>query len=207
MIQHLYTGLINNRIKSAIKMKNSSVSSLIGLLCIFIALFSCDRKVPEMTKGKKTDFPNRSVIDANILFKDSGRVTMDMRSPLIEEYSLVDSPYWLFPKGVDLDFYEKGKDKPGYFQADWARLSNTTGLYEGKGNVIIVNDAGDSLKTEQLFWNKTKKLVFTSKEVYLISHSGDSLTAKNGLQASDDLQRYTLFNNKGYILVDDNQKF
>lgn len=188
-------------------MNNFRILTLFSLSCIFIALFSCKREAPVLTKGKKTNFPNISVLKANIAFKDSGRVSMKLRSPLIEEYSLVDSPYWLFPKGLDLDFYEVGKEKPGYFQADWAHLNKTTGLYEGKGDVIVVNDAGDSLKTEQLFWDKAKKLVYTSKEVYLISNKGDSLTAKNGLQATDDLQRYTLFNNKGYIFVDDNQKF
>jgi len=86
-------------------------------------------------------------------------------------------------------------------------LSDVTGLYEGRGNVIIVNEKGDSLKSEQLFWNKKNKTVYTSKEVYLISKEGDSLTAKNGLQATDDLETYTLFNNQGFKYVDDNQKF
>jgi len=122
-------------------------------------------------------------------------------------YETVDSPYTVFRKGLDLDFYQKGSVKPGYFQADWGRLSDVTGIYEGRGNVIIVNEKGDSLKSEQLFWNKKNKTVYTSKEVYLISSEGDSLTAKNGLQATDDLETYTLFNNQGFKYVDDNQKF
>ena len=177
-----------------------------GLISVFVLLFSCKKELPPISK-KKVEFPTRTLINANIINKDSGRISGNLRSPLIEEYTTVDSPYTIFRKGVDLDFYQKGSVKPGYFQADWAKLSDVTGLYEGRGNVIIVNEKGDSLKSEQLFWNKKNKTVYTSKEVYLISKEGDSLTAKNGLQATDDLETYTLFNNQGFKYVDDNQKF
>ena len=189
------------------KMFKYKPSILCGIIGIFVLLFSCNRDVPKTNHSKKVDFPTRSLINANIIFKDSGRVSINLRSPLIEEYTLVDSPYTIFRKGLDLDFYQKGSEKPGFFKADWARLSDATGIYEGKGNVVIVNEKGDSLKSEQLFWNKIKKTVYTSKEVYLISSKGDSLTAKNGLQSTDDLENYTLFNNQGYMYVDDNQKF
>lgn len=169
-------------------------------------LFSCKKEVPPINK-KKSEFPTRTLINANIINRDSGRISGNLRSPLIEEFTTVDSPYTIFRKGLNLDFYQKGSEKPGYFQADWAKLSDVTGMYEGRGNVIIVNEKGDSLKSEQLFWNKKNKTVYTSKEVYLISNQGDSLTAKNGLQATDDLETYTLFNNQGFKYVDGNQKF
>ena len=179
---------------------------IFGLISISILLFSCKKELP-LTNKKKVEFPSRTLINANIINRDSGRISMNVRSPLIEEYTTVDSPYTVFRKGLDLDFYQKGQIKPGYFQADWAKLSDATGIYEGRGNVIIVNEKGDSLKSEQLFWNKKNKTVYTSKEVYLISSEGDSLTAKNGLQATDDLESYTLFNNQGFKYVEDNQKF
>lgn len=181
-------------------------SIVFGLMSVFILLFSCKKELPPINK-KKVEFPSRTLINANIINKDSGRISGNLRSPLIEMYETVDSPYTVFRKGLDLDFYQKGSVKPGYFQADWGRLSDVTGIYEGRGNVIIVNEKGDSLKSEQLFWNKKNKTVYTSKEVYLISSEGDSLTAKNGLQATDDLETYTLFNNQGFKYVDDNQKF
>lgn len=179
---------------------------IFSLMSIFILLFSCNRETPS-TKKKKVDFPTRTLVNANIINKDSGVVSWNLRSPLIEEFTTVASPYKLFKKGLSVDFYQKGKKEPGHFIADWAKLDDGTGIYEGRGNVIIVNEKGDSLKSDQLFWNKKRKTVYTSKEVYLINIKGDSLKATNGLQASDDLEHYTLFNNQGYMYVDDNQKF
>ncbi|WP_313374827.1 LPS export ABC transporter periplasmic protein LptC [Chishuiella sp.] len=178
-----------------------------SFLCIFILLFSCNKEKPSALK-KKVIFPNRTLINANIITKDSGRISANIHSPLIEEYTSVDSPYTIFRKGLHLNFYQAGHEKPVYFQANWGKLSDMTGIYEGRGNVIIVNEKGDSLKSEQVFWDKKRKTVYTSKIVYLISSKGDSLKASNGLQGTDDLENYTLFNNQGYMYVDDkDQKF
>ncbi len=177
------------------------------VLITLSALLSCDRNAPVVRKDKKTNFPNRSLIDANIIFSDSGKVTMNLRSPLIEEYSLIDTPYTLFKKGVEIDYFQEGSKKPGFFKADWGKLSDKTGIYEGRGNVIIITEKGDSIKSEQIFWNKDKKLIYSTKQVELIGNDGSKITAKNGIQATDDLEEYTLFNNEGYILMKEDQKF
>lgn len=197
-----------------IKMKNNgrninikTFTFPVMLVLLFFAMISCERQAPVVRKDMKTNFPNRSLIDANIIFRDSGRVTMNLRSPLIEEYSLIDTPYTIFKKGVEVDFYEDGSEKPGKFKADWGRLSDKSGIYEGRGNVVIVTDAGDSIKSEQLFWNKNKKQIYTTKLVELTGKDGSKITAKNGIQATDDLEEYTLFNNEGYILMKEEQKF
>ena len=177
------------------------------ILPLLVVLFSCERESTTITKGMKKNFPNRSLLDANITFKDSGRVTLNLRSPLIEEYSLIDSPYTIFRKGLEIDFYDKGAEKPGFFKADWGKLSDKSGIYEGKGNVIIISENGDTVKTEQLFWDKNRKLIYTTKLVELIGKDGSRITARNGLESTDDLEEYTLFNNEGYLLMDDNKKF
>ena len=180
---------------------------LVILVVLFFSIISCERQAPVVRKDMKTNFPNRSLIDANIIFRDSGRVTMNLRSPLIEEYSLIDTPYTIFKKGVEVDFYENGSEKPGKFKADWGKLSDKSGIYEGRGNVVIVTENGDSIKSEQLFWNKNKKQIYTTKLVELTGKDGSKITAKNGIQATDDLEEYTLFNNEGYIMMKEEQKF
>lgn len=185
--------------------KNITTSVVLGTL--FFAMISCERQAPVVRKDMKTNFPNRSLIDANIIFKDSGKITMNLRSPLIEEYSLIDTPYTIFRKGVEVDFFENGSEKPGKFRADWGRLSDKSGIYEGRGNVVIVTENGDSVKSEQLFWNKNKKQIYTTKLVELTGKDGSKITAKNGIQATDDLEEYTLFNNEGYIMMKEEQKF
>jgi len=160
-------------------------------------LVACEN-VPEVDFDKKrADFPDRTLVNAHLYYKDSGRIVLDLRSPLIEDYSMVDTPYMKFPKGLELDFYNEKSDTPGYLRANWAMTSDAKGWYEGRGDVVVINEKGDTLKTQKLFWNKKTKKIFTQDTVYMISKTGDSLQANNGLEAKDDLTEYTLFNNQG----------
>ncbi|MET3730824.1 LPS export ABC transporter periplasmic protein LptC [Moheibacter stercoris] len=172
-------------------------------LIAFVFLWTCTKTEDVDLSKRKQDFPSRTLTNAHVIFKDSGFIKIDLRSPLIEEFAMIDSPYTLFKKGLEMNFFNKTIDSPGYLRADWAMMNEMRGWYEGRGNVVVISEKGDTLKTEKLFWNKTKRLVFTQDTVFIISKSGDSLQANNGLEAKDDLTEYTLFNNQGIKLVKD----
>lgn len=155
----------------------------------------------DLSKRKK-DFPSRTLINANVVFKDSGFLKINLRSPLIEEYAMIDSPYTKFPKGLEMDYYNKNIDSPGFLRANWAIMNEMKGWYEGRGDVLVISEKGDTLKTQKLFWNKKKRQVFTQDTVYIITKTGDSLQANNGLEAKDDLTEYMLFNNQGMKLYE-----
>jgi len=165
---------------------------------LLVIYFGC-AKTEDMDLRKKTrDFPSRTLIDAHVIYKDSGRIVLNLRSPLIEEYAMIDSPYTKFPKGLEMYFYNKTNiDSPGFLRANWGVMSEIKGWYEGRGDVVVISEKGDTLKTQKLFWNKKKRKIFTQDTVYIISKEGDSLQANKGLEAKDDLSEYMLFNNSG----------
>src|SRR5690606_12610340 len=74
---------------------------------------ACGREDNTEMKQRKSNFPHRSVINAHMYYKDSGRFVLDLRSRRIEEYSMVDTAYTRFPKGLELEFYNKKSDTPG----------------------------------------------------------------------------------------------
>lgn len=168
---------------------------LLGLISFFI--LNCSKEPTINLDRQKSDFPTRSLINAHVIYKDSGKIVLDLKSPLIEEYSMIDTPYTKYPKGLKMNFYNKSIDSPGFLKANWAMMNEMKGWYEGRGDVVVINEKGDTLKTEKLFWNKIKRQIFTQDTVYIISKTGDSLQANNGLEAKDDLSTYTLYNNQG----------
>jgi len=167
------------------------------LIYLVVFVFACTKTEDVDLSKRKKDFPSRSLVNANVIFKDSGFLKINLRSPLIEEYAMIDTPYTKFPKGLEMDFYNKNPDSPGYLRANWALMNEMKGWYEGRGDVVVINEKGDTLKTQKLFWNKKKRSIFTKDTVYIISKEGDSLQANNGLEAKDDLSEYMLFNNQG----------
>lgn len=172
----------------------------------FLSVFACNQAENLDLSTRNEEVPSRTLINAHVIFKDSGFLKIDLRSPLIEEFAMTDSPYTKFPKGLEMDFYNKSIDSPGYLRANWAVMNDMKGWYEGRGDVLVINEKGDTLKTQKLFWNKNKRRVFTQDTVYIISKTGDSLQANNGLEAKDDLSEYSLFNNRGMKLYEE-EKF
>lgn len=162
-----------------------------------ILVFSCAKMEDVDIDFKKTDFPSRTLMNADIVFKDSGFIKIHLLSPLIKEYAMLDSPFTEFPKGVRLKFYTQNIDSPGFLRADWAYMSEIKDWYEGRGNVVVISEKGDTLKTQKLFWNKKERKIFTEDTVFIITKTGDSLQANSGLEAKDDLSEYHLFNNRG----------
>ena len=164
---------------------------------LLVFILGCTQIEDVDTSEQKRDFPSLSLINAHIVYKDSAFVKINLRSPLIEEYAFIDSAYTQFTKGLEMNFYTNNIDSPGYLRANWAIMYELKESYEGRGDVKIISENGDTLKTQKLFWNKKERRVFTSDTVFIISKSGDSLQANNGLEAKDDLSEYTLFNNQG----------
>jgi len=165
---------------------------------ILFAYMACGRNEDVDLSGKKKDFPSRTLINAHVIYKDSGKIVLDLKAPLIEEYAMIDSPFTKFPDGVKMYFYSKNNiDSPGFLRANWGMMSEIKGLYEGRGNVVVISEKGDTLKTQQLFWNKKLRKIYTRDTVFIISKEGDSLRSNNGLEAKDDLSEYMLFNNSG----------
>lgn len=176
------------------------------LFYLITIIIGCTQPEEIDLSKKKKNFPSRTLVNAHIIYKDSAFIKINLRSPLIEEYTTTDSPYTEFPKGLEMDFYNKSIDSPGYLSANWAIMNELKGWYEGQGDVVVISEKGDTLKTEKLFWNKNKRQIFTKDTVYIISKTGDSLQANNGLEAKDDLSEYMLFNNHGTKFYEDEKK-
>lgn len=170
------------------------------LLGVFIA---CNQFDEVDTTSRRSEFPSRTFNNAKVIFKDSGFIKIYLQSKLVEEYGMIDTPYTEFRQGLELKYFTNSIDSPGYLRADWAKFSDMKAWYEGKGNVVIINEVGDTLKTESLFWNRNERKVFTTDTVYIISKLGDSLQANNGLEAKDDLSEYILYNNQGSKIYED----
>ncbi|WP_238785050.1 hypothetical protein [Blattabacterium cuenoti] len=115
-------------------------------------------------------------------------------SPIIKEYAL----YTLFPNGLNLFIYDKkNTNKYTYLSANWVKSVDKI-FYHIKGNIIIMNDKGDFLKTDEIFWDSKNQKIFNEKYTKIVSNSdGIILHATNGIEASEDLKKIILKNISG----------
>lgn len=177
-------------------------SAVYYLLCITIALCftSCENNMNTVSLITSQDKNLQDVEDnASIFYTDSAKTKFHLTAPRIENYEGAD-PYILFPKGIDIDFYNDSGRINGHLEAEYAIRHLNTKLMEGDNNVRIVNQKGDRLNTEQLFWDENKHKIYTNKFVTI--KTAREILYGNGLISNEDFTQYTITDLRGTIQVD-----
>lgn len=176
------------------KMLNTAF--LFGCAVFFI---SCEPDLAvKNAENKNKNFPSQVIYHAKIVQRDSGLVKLRANAPLLEKFDLIDSPYVVARKGIDIDFFDAKKpDKPGNIKADFAKFSELKKFYEARGNVRIKTNDNQLFAMQTVFWDQAKKEIYTSDTVYVTDKDGSTLVGANGMRAKDDFSSYTFYNNSG----------
>lgn len=166
-----------------------------GVWFIFI---SCEEDLTKINEKKSKIFASQIIHKAEWIQRDSGKVKIWLRAPLIEKYEYIDSPYVEARKGLYLEFYDGKKGtKPGKIWADYAKAIEIKEIYEAKGNVKVVNNEGQTFRMKSIYWDKKKKLMYTRDTVHMTDLSGNVFTAAQGMTAKDDFSEYQFNQNSG----------
>ncbi|MCW3161563.1 LPS export ABC transporter periplasmic protein LptC [Chryseobacterium oryctis] len=165
---------------------------------IFFILTSCEEDLTKANGSQSKNFPSQIINNANIIQRDSGFVTMRAKAPIIEKYELIDSPYTVAKKGIDIQFFDKKKPKvPGTIKAKYAKFYDYKKFYEAKGNVRITTNEGQKFAMQSVFWDQRKKRIYTHDTVFVTMEDGSTLIGAKGMTAKDDFSEYTFYKNTG----------
>lgn len=180
------------------KYSNNIISKSIAIVSMVMLFVCCDgEKVDPQKIAQELVTPPDLVEDLNLKFVDSGLVTTTVQAKQVQFLQTDDEARSIFPKGVTIHFYNPDGSLKNYLKGDYGTWDRNTGLAEVKYNVKVVNNAGDSLLTEQLFWDSAKKQIYTEKLVHIKSPTNDVWGL--GLTADQNFKTYQIKNIRGQI--------
>lgn len=103
-----------------------------------------------------------------------------------------------FPEGIVIHFFEKDGELSTTIRADRGYYERKTDLYRGEGDVQVHNILkNQKLNSEELFWDKAKKKIFTEKFVTVEEPS--RIINGTGMEADEGFNEYTFTNVTGEI--------
>lgn len=144
------------------------------LLVSLAVLMGCESNFKEVQKSTFSEFvPSGEADTINLKYTDSGRITAVLISPKMKEYGSVSFPFTEFPKGVDVTLYDKNQKKT-YVKSDYATSFKLTNIIDLKGNVKIRTEEGQSLETEQLYFDQKNEWFFTENKFKFTDPKGVS---------------------------------
>ena len=134
-----------------------------GLIVIMLMYSACSNDVEKVNKLTSTaTYPAIRINNLEVLRTDSGEVIVKVTGPEFLRYESKD-PYVEFPKGVELLMYDVYPHVQNSIRANYARNNENLKLWEARGKVVAVNHKGEQLNTEQLFWDESKKVIYSNK--------------------------------------------
>ena len=166
-------------------------------------LFSCSNNTKEVRDFLASkNLPIGIAKEAFHVYKDSGRITSKLISPLLYDFSnRRDHPYNEFPKGIKIVNLDR-KDSVT-ITGNYALSYLKTKISEIKGNVIVLNHTENSkLETEQLFWDQNTKYFFSEKP-FTLSTLKDTIYGV-GFECKEDLSKHLAKKTTGKLVTSEN---
>ena len=136
--------------------------------------FGCESNFKEIQKSNFSAFVPSSDADiVNLKYTDSGKITAILLSSKMLDYASVNFPFTEFPKGIDVTLYDK-KAKKTFIKSNYAISYKGSGIIDLQGKVKIFTEDGQSLETEQLYFDQKNEWFFTERRFKFTDPKGVS---------------------------------
>jgi LPS export ABC transporter protein LptC len=174
------------------------------LISAIALLSSCEKKQEVVRDLQIKDLPSLSAKNVETMYSDSGKVTMVVRAPIIQQFTTKDDPHTLFPEGLTVLFYDKGTGPQASITSHYARYTEKDKLWELRDSVVAVNTKGDILETELLYWSEPKERVWSDRFVKITGK--DQIIMGTGFESDPRLDSWKIKDVSATIYVEDEQK-
>lgn len=174
-------------------------------LAVILLLFSCNTKVasdipPELLSAKKT--PSVEASDFQTFYTDSGVVRYFLTTPKLLIFEQEKDPYKEFPEGFHLQRFDENKKIISELSANYGKNSEREQKWLASGNVVMVNNKGDSLRTEELIYLINEDRIYSEKFVH-IKRGDQDITGTGGFESDAQMSKWTFKKTKGHIFVEE----
>ncbi len=145
-------------------------------------LFSCENSMTSVQEFAKNDtLPLLSAYNIEYERTDSGYLQVILKSPLMQKFEGKD-PYVEFPEGFEVTFYNDSGEQVSYMRANYGINYEKQDLIRARNDVVVINfEKEEELRTENLVWDKKKKIIYSNTFVKITAPDkviyGDSMWA------------------------------
>src|SRR5690554_3124269 len=160
-----------------------------------VTLFASCRDDVDKSQLEFYEGPIRISRDIELLHSDSAIVVTKLTAVKQLEYQNGNID---FPEGIVIHFYEKDGQLGSTIRADRGFYDRRENLYRGEGDVRVHNLTKDQkLASEELFWDPTKKIIYTTK--FVTVEEPNRLIQGTGMEADEGFNEYRFDKVSGII--------
>ena len=185
------------------------ITVLAGVFALASIVVSCNASLAEADSIDLSKTPVQTLENMFTVQTKNGKVEMRIEAPLMETYENDSLKTDLFPKGLSVYAYnDEGLLESLVFSDNASHKVHKKGgaddVWSAFGNVMIHNVLKrETIETDTIYWDETKKEIYT--ECYVKLYSPDGFMQGYGMRADDHARNAILrkpFNSYGYTVQD-----
>ncbi len=187
--------------KQSNKLNKKQLSIAVLTTGIAVLFFSCApkiEKIKELSAAAKQ--PSMEAEHFEMLYSDSAVVRFKLVTPQMIQHDEEKEPFTEFPKGVEIEQYDGDMRIVSRITANYARYLTKEKQWIAKNNVVAVNETGDSLKTEEMFWDEEKGKIYSDDYVQIVRE--DQIINGIGFESDEDMKNWEIKKPTGTLYVD-----
>ena len=136
--------------------------------------------------------------DVQINYSDNGVVRIQASGPKATRFN-TEKPYLEFSEGIKILFYNSAREVESTLTAKHATAVENSHSMTARDSVVVVNNKGEVLNTDELIWDEGKKIIYSNSFVKISTK--DEILYGNGMIANENFTDYTIKHITGTIKV------
>ncbi len=185
-----------------VAVNKSAIKWLMLLLPVFFWGCENDLKKVRQISNQEVSKPVETTIGVDVIYSDSAKVKARMTAPIMLNYTATKTvkPYYEMPKGVHIDFYDPKQKLISTVTAEYAITKNESKIIELHRNVVVVNDKGDTFKSQELIWDQLTKKFYSNQFSTLTQKEGNTISGST-FKCNEDLSNPEFLQSTGKFNV------
>lgn len=152
-----------------------------------ILLLSCGGQNNTDTEQNLERVVTHKTDTLSIFQSENGKIKYKFESPLMEVYEHAKQPYTEFREGLFVTTYnDSTMAVESTLRADYGLMLEKQDLWEAKGNVVVTNAKGEMLETQQLFWNRKTKRIYSNVDSKVTA--GNNVYVGEGFESDEEFK-------------------
>lgn len=180
-----------------------SLSAIAALATLGLSLISCEKKNINYEKIDILTLPSQTARDFTTTYTDSGKLELVFSAPIMERYEKTEDPFSEFKSGIKVEFHDGRTEPVASVTSKYAIYHENKKLWELQDSVVAINEAGEKLETELLFWDQNKELIYTDRFVKITTE--DQIVQGYGLESDPRLSRRRIKNLSATIYINEEE--
>lgn len=137
--------------------------------------------------------------DVEIVYSESGNIKARIIAPSMTRKAGED-PHTEFPDGLTVYNYDENMELDSKLTANYGIMRDAKDEIMVRDDVVLVNDEGEKLNSEELIWDKKAKRIHSDKFVKITTP--DEIIVGTGFEADEDFSEYTIKKITGRFAVE-----